>query len=354
VLGSSLLEALTTPHPVDRYLELVRPSWSLSEVRAEVIGVSRAAPDAATLTLRPNRNWQGFQPGQHVRLVVEINGVRRTRCYSLACSANESSALEITVKAHPDGEVSNYLNRHARVGMVLGLSQAEGAFVLPQNLPDRLLFISGGSGITPVMSMLRTLCERGYDGEIAFIHYSPTFDDTIYWSELAQIAAHHRNVSLAHVHTRESAGKLTGYFSRDHLLAAAPDYAAADVFVCGPPGLIDSVRSLWSEEQIEERLSSEHFVPPAPGVILGEAKGSVSFARSNIQKDNSGACVLEQAESAGLNPASGCRMGICRTCTCRKRSGSVRNARTGEISTAADEDIQICVSIPVGDVELEL
>src|SRR5204863_7203939 len=87
LLGSGLLEALAAPHGVDRYLELIRPSWSLREARAVVTGVGRQTADSVTLTLRPNENWGSFSAGQFVRVTVEIDGVRQTRCYSAACSA---------------------------------------------------------------------------------------------------------------------------------------------------------------------------------------------------------------------------------------------------------------------------
>ncbi len=86
LLGSGLLEALAAPHGVDRYLELIRPAWSLREARAVVSEVRRQTADSVTLTLRPNENWTGFRTGQFVRLTVEIDGVRQTRCYSPACS----------------------------------------------------------------------------------------------------------------------------------------------------------------------------------------------------------------------------------------------------------------------------
>ena len=165
LLGSPLLEALAAPHGVDRYLELIRPSWSLHATRAEVVDVRRQTSDSVTLTLRPNENWQGFSTGQFVRLTVEIDGVRHTRCYSPACSEHAAGgALELTVSTHPEGKVSRYLRDHARPGMVVGLTPADGDFVLPDARPEHLLLISGGSGITPVMSMLRTLCDEGLPG----------------------------------------------------------------------------------------------------------------------------------------------------------------------------------------------
>ena len=354
LLRSGLLEALTAPHGVDRYLELVRPSWSLGEARADVIEVRDQTADSVTLTLRPNENWKGFSAGQFVRLTVEIEGVRQQRCYSPACSEHTPGLIEITVKAHPEGHVSGFLNRDAYTGMVVGLSAADGDFVLPADRPERLLLISGGSGVTPVISMLRTLCDEGYVGALTFMHYAPTRGDVIYLSELSKIAARHSNVRLVHAHTRNRSGALSGHLCREHLDAVAPDLASAETYVCGPPGLIESARRIWAEDDIEELLHIESFLPPPLALPSDRAEGSVSFARAGECVPNNGRSILEQAEQAGLGPQFGCRMGICHTCTCHKTAGRVRNLVTGEISSAEEEDIQICVSVPAGDVELDL
>jgi stearoyl-CoA 9-desaturase NADPH oxidoreductase len=354
LLGSGLLEALAAPHGVDRYLELIRPSWSLREARAEIVEARRQTAGSVTLTLRPNENWKGFGTGQFVRLTVEIDGVRHTRCYSPACSEHAAGRIEITVKAHPEGQVSGFLNRAARRGMVVGLSAADGDFILPADRPERLLLISGGSGITPVMSMLRTLCDEGHAGAVTFVHYAPTRDAVLYRSELRAIAARHPNVRVIHAYTREAGGDLTGHLCREHLRAVAPDAAVAETYACGPPGLIESARSICAEDGTEQLLHVESFLPPSLALRSDRAEGSVSFARAGERVANNGRSLLEQAEQAGLNPQFGCRMGICHTCTCRKTAGSVSNLVTGEVSSAEEEDIQICVSVPVGDVELDL
>lgn len=354
-LSTSLIGALTTPHPVDRYLELVRPSWTLSEVRAEVVDVRRPTPGAVTIVLRANSAWSGMRAGQFVNVTVEIDGVQHRRCYSPASSAHGGRNLELTVRAHPEGKVSRYLNERAAPGMVLGLSQAEGDFALPEVRPERLLLVAGGSGITPLISMLRTLCDEGHEHPVTLLHYAPSRELAIYDAALRALALQHPNVNLIPAYTRDPAGaELRGYFSREHLAAAAPAYADAETFVCGPPALIEAVRSLWADEDLDARLHVEHFVPPAPSVVLGEAEGQIRFARSGIETENSGASLLDQAEAAGLTPESGCRMGICHSCTCRMVSGSVRNANTGEVLQIADEDVQICISVPVGDAEIEL
>src|SRR5215813_13049564 len=130
VLRSPLVDLLTGPHGVDRYTELVAPTWTTGDARAKIVAVRRQTPRSVTLTLEPNRAFTGFRAGQHI---------------------------ELTVGRHDGGLVSTYLCEHARPGMVVGLDSVGGEFVLPTARPRRILFVSGGSGITPVMSMLRTL-----------------------------------------------------------------------------------------------------------------------------------------------------------------------------------------------------
>lgn len=359
LLGSSLAGALTTPHGVDRYAELVRPAFSLSEARAEVVAVRRPTERAVTLTLRPNDNWQGFRAGQFTRLSVEVDGVRHTRPYSPASSAHAGDLIELTAHAQPDGRVSPFLRASARPGMVVGLSQAEGDFVLPEQRPRAVLLISGGSGITPVMSILRTLCDEHWYGPIAFLHYARDERDVAYAHELRALAARHQNLRLLHGYTRAprgGAGDLRRRFGRAHLRAAGIDVAEAETFACGPAALLDAVRDVWAQDGLEQRLHVEQFAAPAPVVPASDetATGSVRFARSGREAQNSGATLLDQAEAAGLTPQHGCRMGICHTCSCRKVEGAVRDVRTGEVSTAPDELIQICVNAPVGDVTLDI
>ena len=354
LLCSPLLQALAAPHGVDRYLELIRPTWPLRDLRAEVTGVRRESVDSVTLALRPNERWRGFRAGQFIQLTVEIAGVRETRCYSLACGEQFDGEIEITVKAHPAGRVSLYMKERARPGLIVGLSEAEGDFVLPNERPERLLLISGGSGITPVMSLLRTLRDEGHPGRVTFLHYARTKRHIPYGDELEAIASSMPNVCLVLACTREDAA-LSGHLSRRQLRRTMPDYARAHTYVCGPPSLIADARGLWAEDGIEQPLHIESFQPPPPPPATSDfTEGSVNFARSGRRATIDGRSLLEQAEQAGLRPRFGCRMGICRMCTARKTSGSVRNVLSGEISSRAEEDIQICISRPIGDVELAL
>jgi len=342
MLSSGLVDVLTGPHGVDRYTELLAPTWTRSEARARVVHVRRLTPRSVTLSLQPNRAFTGFRAGQHVNLTVEIDGRRRTRCYSPA-SAEGAPLIELTVGVHEGGLVSTFLYRTARPGMVVGLDGVGGDFVLPARRPRRILFVSGGSGITPVMSMLRTLRAERFDGDVAFIHYARSAAEACYRDELAPMPG----VRVLHGYTRSApTAELHGHFGPEHLEAAMPSPDA--VYVCGPPALAESVRRHC------DNVTSESFVPPVFVVPAEASGGQVAFADSGITRTDDGRPLLEQAEAAGLTPESGCRMGICHSCTRRKTRGAVKNLTTGAVSAADEEDVQICVSVPLGDVELAL
>jgi ferredoxin-NADP reductase len=345
LLSSPLVDLLLGPHGVDRYLELIRPELTIGEARARIAGVERQTPRSVTLQIRPNRAWAGFRAGQFIRVGVEINGVRRTRTYSPASSEHGAhDLLELTISFLPDGLVSSYL-RSENPGGVVFLGRADGSFVLPDERPEQLALISGGSGITPVMSMLRTLCDEGHDGEITFIHYGRTRADWLYERQVRALAAEHPNLTIHYVATREGGRR----FDRDALGLTADTLAA----VCGPSALIDAVKDAYADDAPENVLS-ETFTPPSLSVSGEAATGTLRFHRSGRSTEIQPGTLLEQAEAAGLTPEFGCRMGICHSCTCRKSAGAVKNILTGEISDEEDEDIQLCISVPAGDVALEL
>jgi ferredoxin-NADP reductase len=365
ILGSRTVAALAAPHGVDRYLEMVNPMWAATEVRARVVDVVRENPDSdgpevATLTLQPTSTWRGHRAGQYVQVGLEtpaLPGRRLTRCFSISSAASlPGERFTLTIRAHEEGQVSKFLVREARPGQILHLSQAEGDFTLHESAAtpthNRLLFITGGSGITPAMSIVRTLLRDGYDHranrKVTFVHFARSPEDQIFAEELAAIAAADNHVDV-HLHHGDDT------FSVEKLAAIVPNFVDVDTWACGPAGLIDLVCSAYgvsTGSTTGSRLKVEFFKPPASAT--GEAGGTLAFARSGATAPNTGATVLEQAEAAGLRPEFGCRMGICFSCTARKGEGTVRNVLTGEESSLPDEDIRICISAPAGDCSVDL
>ena len=270
VLSSDLVDLLTGPHGVDRYTELVAPTWTIGEARAKVVDVRRTTPRSVTLTLAPNQTFtsaHSVKAGQYINLTVDIDGRRHTRCYSPA-NAEGGPDLELTIGHHDGGLVSTYLYERAHRGMVVGLAGVGGDFVLPEQRPRRILFVSGGSGITPVMAMLRTLVAEGHRGEIAFVHYARSPQEACYRDELAEI----RRVRVLHGYTRSGAGDLVGSFGPQHLAAAmrSPDA----VFVCGPTTLVEAV------QQHCENVYTESFVPPVFEPSANPSGGRITFSNS--------------------------------------------------------------------------
>ncbi len=350
-LASAPVRALTSPHHPDHYLERIHPLATAEAVRARVVDVRRETGDASTVELRANGAWSGFKPGQHVQFGVEVDGTRKVRVFSVSSSAARSGRrFTLSVKAHPDGYVSQFLHNELKPGTIVYLSQAEGEFVLPDEVPERLLLISGGSGITPVMSMIRTLKDRGHTGHVTFLHYARSRNDEMFTDELDALASD--NIDVIRVYTREpeADASLSGRFTLDHIDGIDSDLT----FVCGPAGLIATVRDSYAEIGASDRLRMEYFKVPSVDLDAADATGTISFDSSQTEATNSGATILEQAEAAGLKPDFGCRMGVCNTCAVKKLSGAVRHVVTGEICANTDETIKVCVQVPVGDVAVAL
>lgn len=352
LLRSRVVEALASPHGVDRYLELVNPMWAARDVRARIVDIRREVdvpghPPVATITLQPTSTWAGHRAGQHVQIGVELPGATRlTRVFTISSADSKAGErFTITMRANPDGRVSQYLVESAPVGTIVHLSQAQGDFVLPDRVPEHVLFITGGSGITPAMSMLRSLQRRSHRGRITFLHYARSPEHQIFAAELADTQTTGYGVDVHLLHPELGDPALTPMFL-DRLVPSFRDVAT---WACGPAPLIDAVHAAY---QGSDALRVEYFTPPKVGG--GQAGGEITFARSHAAAANTGETLLTQAEAAGLTPTFGCRMGICFSCTARKSEGTVRNILTGETSSLPDEDIRICVSAPEGDCSVDL
>lgn len=360
-LTSRPVASLTSPHTIDHYLDQIHPMLAAENVRARVVEVVQETGDASTVILRPNGAWKGFTPGQHVQFGVEVDGTRRIRCFSVSSSRaaptrfTRDGTFSVSVKAHPDGYVSQFLHHELKPRTIVYLSQAEGEFVLPEVVPGNLLLMSGGSGITPVMSMIRTLRDAGHRGDVTFLHYARSREDEMFTADLDALADQ-PNVTVKRIYTRrpEPGAELKGRFHVDHLKHLGIDPTETLTYVCGPAGLIATVRDTYTELGAADQLRLEYFKVPSVDLDAAEATGTLTFDDASIEADNSGATILEQAEAAGLKPEFGCRMGVCNTCVVKKNYGAVRHVISNEVSANTDETIKICVHVPVGDVNVAL
>lgn len=354
--GARLASALVYPRTVDDFVGLVSPLHSRRAHFAEVVLVRRETYDTVTLVLRPGAHFPRHRAGQHVALTLELDGVRRTRIFSIASAEPRAEerhrTIELTIRARPGGLVTPRLTgreaRPLREGDLVELGAPQGDFVLGTPVPDRLLLVSGGSGITPVMAMLRTLVARRHRGEVVFVTWAKSPRDTLFRAELEAIAKAAPltcpGLRIAVVH---------GPMSEGDLAARVPDLASWEVFACGPSGMLDVVRADLRKHGDLTKLHTEQFsAPTRPPAPEGEG-GEVTFARSGKTAEGRGP-ILPMAEGAGLRPKHGCRIGICHTCVCRKVSGTTRDTATGALSTDGDVDIRICTSEPVGPVVVDL
>ena len=179
------IRAFTSPLLPDDYLELINPLWSTRELRGKIESIDAETPDAATVTIRPGYEWEGHRAGQHLRIGLDINGRRHWRAYSLTSDPGRPDGfISITIKNVDEGVVSPYLVRRGRPGSIVSLGGVEGEFVLPDPLPEKLLFISAGSGITPIMSMLRSLEHQDALDDVLLIHSARNPDDVIFGEQL--------------------------------------------------------------------------------------------------------------------------------------------------------------------------
>jgi ferredoxin-NADP reductase len=350
-LKSPLARILTWPHRPESYLEFLAPKVGGEAIKATVKTVRQESPRAVSLVLQPNHRWTGHVPGQYVSLTVSLNGRRHTRCFTV--SGSEQGCPVVTIQAHDTGIVSRWANESVWVGDSVELGAAAGDFVLPAQRPSRFLFIAGGSGITPIRALTDQLVAENYSGIVDILYYVPTRHDAIFLDHLNALAQSCPNVRLHLVQTRDRQSKLQGHFRASHLQAIGAEPVDSATFVCGPAALIDAVSDYWGAAGLRDRLTLERFQAVKAPVANGEAL-PVQFLDSGVTTTAPGRTLLETAEGAGLSPMSGCRQGICRTCTCRKLAGKVRDIRTDEISGDGEEDIAICVTVPVTPVTLDL
>ncbi len=350
ILGA--LAALSSPLLIDDYLELINPLWSTRELRGRIESIDHETRDAATVLIKPGYRWGGHAPGQYLRIGLDIEGVRHWRAYSLTSDPlREDGLISITVKNVDDGKVSPYLVRRGRPGTIVSLGGVEGEFVLPDHLPEKLLFVSAGSGITPIMSMLRHLDQSGEMGDVVLLHSARHADEVIFGDELRGLAERH-----AHFVLHEQLTADNGRMGPADLDRLCPDWPDRDTFISGPNEMLDDFSTHYEEAGAIERLHMERFQPKL-GLGDGEEGegGTITFLVSDKTAESDGSQpILVAGEEAGLDLAYGCREGICHTCVGELRSGRVRDLRNGKVHGEEGEVIRTCIHAPEGPIEIEL
>ncbi|WP_281965075.1 hybrid-cluster NAD(P)-dependent oxidoreductase [Serinicoccus marinus] len=356
----------------------------LDQVDAELVcvGVEQVTHDVRSLTLAvPDDAALRFRPGQYVTVTVELDGEPLSRCYTIASSPLQTGTLTLTVKRQ--GPVSGWLHDRLEPGGRLRVSGPMGVFSTDEHPAAAHLLLSAGSGITPVMSMLRTLARSEGTHDVVFVHSARTPADIVFHRELEQLAAALPWLRVAVVCEDDSEDEVwrgaRGRLSRDLLIELVPDVTGREVFTCGPAPYMDSVRQLLAELGCDPaRCHQESFVldvggagvsgaqpvPRSPasdeGVGDGDAAGTathtVTLTRSGREVPcAAGQTILAAAAQAGLSLPSSCAEGVCGTCKSQLLTGSVDMWHGGGIrprEIAADK-VLLCCSTPLEDCVIE-
>ncbi|GBG36980.1 ferredoxin reductase [Mycobacterium montefiorense] len=345
---------ITTPLLPDDYLHLANPLWSARELRGRILQVRRETEDSATLVIKPGWGFSfDYEPGQYIGIGLLVDGRWRWRSYSLTSSpvAQSGSGPErtvtISVKAMPEGFLSTHLVAGVEAGTIVRLAAPQGNFVLPDPAPPSILFLTAGSGITPVMSMLRTLVRRNQISDIQHVHSAPTESDVMFGAELTDLASTHPSYRLRVRETRAQ-GRLDLALLDDEV----PDWRERQTWACGPEGMLTQAEKVWAAAGISDRLHLERFA--VSRAAPAGAGGTVTFARAGrTVAADAATSLMDAGEGAGIQMPFGCRMGICQSCVVPLLEGHVRDLRTGQEHEPGSR-VQTCISAASGDCVLDI
>ncbi|MBJ7339881.1 ferredoxin reductase [Mycolicibacterium sp.] len=345
----SIAGRITTPLLPDDYLKLANPLWSARELRGRVVEVRRETVDSATLVIKPGWGFRfDYEPGQYVGIGVLMEGRWRWRSYSLTSSpVTRARTITITVKAMAEGFLSSHLVDGLTPGTIVRLAAPQGNFTMPDPAPASVLFLTAGSGITPVMSMLRTLARREQIGDVVHVHSAPTAADVMFAEELARLHDAHDGYRLTVRATRTE-----GRLDLSRLAEDVPDWRDRQTWACGPEGMLDDAHRLWSAAGLGERLHLERFAASRAGAH--GTGGTVTFERSGkTVAADAATSLMDAGEQVGVRMPFGCRMGICQSCVVGLVEGHVRDLRTGTEHEPGSR-VQTCVSAASGDCVLDV
>lgn len=347
------LKSLQPGEWADFLLSEINPKFSMSAIKAKVVAVKEETNDTKTFVLSPNWLWKGFVAGQHIPVTVEIAGRRVTRFYSLSSGPKEKY-ISITVKRQQGGLVSNYLNQKTQVGDILELGKPSGDFIMDIKAPKSLLLLAGGSGVTPIHSILKQLESNKYDGDVTLLYFVRTSEDIILKSSLESLEKNNSWLTIHYIFSDEKKeGFEYGFLSDEIVSKLVKNQNERAVYVCGPGPMQQKALSMF----VSNPIKSELFLLPSQILNKVKKEGTVEVTLSLSHKTlqlKGERSILEELEEQGIYPQSGCRMGICHTCVCKKTSGAVTDISNGELSELGEENIQLCVSRAENSLELEL
>ncbi|MBL4798915.1 MAG: 2Fe-2S iron-sulfur cluster binding domain-containing protein [Oleispira sp.] len=366
-------QALTQHSSFSGYLQpliqMLVPLWTTDAYRAQIIEIRDEMADMYTLVLKPqtgliDRQWPTFVAGQFIELMVEKDGARTLRCFSISSSPayyDNTGYIELSIRIQQQGRITPWIRQQLARGSLVNISAAQGDFVLPEEMiysqkPEKLLFIAGGSGITPFRSMLQqqalTQKTQSAEFDIHLLYYSRNNQQIVFQQEFEQLQKEYPSITITFVDSEQD-----GFICAEHLQAYCSDFLQRTAFICGPSPMIQQARKVLVEQGISKEKINFEFFGAAPVGLENSEQGIVHFQASEkivISEKDKTSTLLEQAEEQGLSPVSGCRIGVCHQCICKKKSGVVFNTRTQTYSDTGSEEIQLCISVAQGDVVLDL
>ncbi|EAT11937.1 hypothetical protein HF888_11165 [Bermanella marisrubri] len=339
-------------------IQWIKPNWRADRCYTRVVSVRYESSDMYTLQLKPLQSFSHEFAGQYVELIIQKDGAWVSRYFTISSSPEffrETGTIELSIAIQANGRITPWLMKNLNKGDMVNLGQPMGDF-LPLNIPrdksvSRKVFIAGGSGITPFRSSLQSLMQSDERDtqEIELFYYARSEEHFLFREELQRCAY---LLPKAHVHFMDS--EKIGFFDYTHLQVENKHQTDTAFFVCGPPAMIQHVRSTLNTHGVKKENIYYEFFGPEPLEADGQAR-AVLFQRAKLQANTEGnESLLELAEKQELKPVSGCRIGVCHQCICKKQSGRVRNIKTGEISDSGQQEIQLCISTAVDDVVLDL
>lgn len=347
--------------------------WASGESkRIECLSVVAETHDVKTFTFHcPDYHALAYEPGQFLTVSPLIDGQSVSRCYTLSSTPTRPFTFSITVKRVPGGVVSNWLHDNLKAGDAMTASGPAGVFTPVVGPASKLLYLSAGSGITPLMAMTRAAADLHADLDIVFVHSARTPKDIIFREELARLER-----SMPHLRTLffcEGVGDEpdwtgpVGRLSLEQLQQRIPDFMERSVFTCGPKGYMDAARALlgnagfdlarYHQESFD--IAAEAEVEPAPSAAPGQTQDTFTVRMARSGKTftmTAEQTVLSAAKKAGAVVPSSCSQGVCGTCKTALLEGSVEMNHNGGIrQREIDKGLRLlCCSRPTSDLVIDL
>jgi ferredoxin-NADP reductase len=345
--------------------------WDSIHTRLQCVRVVDETADVKTFTFTSDeKRTFCYKPGQFITLEIDIAGKKVRRNYTISSSPSRPDLITLTVKRVPGGVVSNWLHDHLAAGDVLPAVVANGKFNCWDIRAQKVLLLSAGIGITPVMSMARWQADLGVERDTVFFHIARTPSTILFRHELERFGGPNFNLILncTRPSPAEEWNGLRGRLDADEVTAAVPDYLEREVFMCGPEAWMKSMRDQFIAAGLPAgRIHQEYFGPrswvttsPDPAVKAAQSNGAGSarilFSRSHKEVEcSTDEPILEVAERSGIEIASSCRVGACGTCKALKTSGVVHNGFCPglEESEAAQGYVLTCSTTAEGTVVID-